>query len=315
MKLYLVVFAVGLTLAWRAASHWPLPIWWLENLTSFQFFPLLLWLVVLCCILPWQRFCYSRTLFQHAVKPAWKLPAICLVFLVEALVNILPTQIVSDTALCHTKVNILQANWAYHFNAQRDVETLLASQADLIVLQEVSQASMAKLKNKITQDYPFSANLHANGQFLLSKTPLFSAQRLNQFLTTATWQLPNTQPVTLFTMHPPSPRSASLWHTRNTAFERLQAESDKALFAEQLVVGDFNLASTTGRYKKLSQGWHHLPVVTWPEFGLLKYWGVAIDHLWVSGSLKVVTRASQALFDSDHRAVMSSVCIDGTIAL
>jgi len=120
----------------------------------------------------------------------------------------------------------------------------------------------------------------------------------------------NGDEVRALVVHPPPPMSAELTRIRNEQFDAI-AEMGRA-DPRLIVMGDFNSTPWVPGFRRLSRG-NGLTLTsrgfpyatTWPtELGMM---GIPIDHILISGGMRVVRHESARNIGSDHRPVFADI--------
>jgi endonuclease/exonuclease/phosphatase family metal-dependent hydrolase len=157
---------------------------------------------------------------------------------------------------------------------------------------------------------------------LLSRKPLYGTNVLTtpngHKIIQTVWRAEEGVDVFVVALHPPSPRSEELWHQRNAVINTALKLVERSPLETTILVGDFNLASTTRRYRDLSRNFQSAPVNTWPVF--LKNWNVpvwplvALDHLLltsVNDKNRICSReALTEIKGSDHYPVLTKMSLE-----
>ncbi len=235
-----------------------------------------------------------------------------------------PTKTVVRQADCSEGIQVFQHNLNFdNQNIKALNQWLTLNQPDLVVLQEVSPKSGRQIE-AVGSVYPYRYGGqplvgYPSGQLILSKTPLYGLAIDNvsprDKVIHGIWRLADGHEISLITAHPPSPRTQSLWQQRNQVLDRVEQLRRFSALPSTLVVGDFNLSSTTIRFNTFLNDFETAAVSSWPNWGnttlsdLLP--SIAIDHLWLkSPHLEICQRSRvEALSDSDHFAIISTLLI------
>jgi endonuclease/exonuclease/phosphatase (EEP) superfamily protein YafD len=235
---------------------------------------------------------------------------------------------INQSACATNRLSVLQYNVFFDNPSLSSlIDYVNQAQPDMVVLQEVSPRHGQALE-ALFRSYPYYYGGqirvgYPSGQMVLSKTPLYG---MTTHRTTAghafisfVWQTRFEQDVMVIAAHPPSPRNQKHWNERNDMLAEIETLALRSPLTFNLVVGDFNLASTTRRFDKFLPMFHTAPIHSWPVF--LKRWHlptypiVAIDHLWVSNENSDRSPICQRkrvmeITGSDHAAVMTVLNVD-----
>lgn len=296
------------TLLWITASNFT-DTWWIENITGipsiiacvyFLFF-----LVLLFCR------CYLYSL-------------ICLLFTSLWLYQTPSQQYTSK--LCSNPLKVIQYN-LYYTNPDLSsfLDYLTKNDIDLVVLQETAPWHGDRFMELI-DDYPYQFGGtpglgYPSGQMIISKQPLnLRAQNTpaGHYMISGIWQSSEHRPVSLYTAHPPSPRTKQLWHERNALIGSLERLADYSPYADTLIIGDFNLSANTPRFKQAYKEYQTTPIQSWPRelkgISIPSFSRIAIDHFWIRNSekpsLSICKREVLPQFSgSDHSAVVTYLTV------
>ncbi len=298
-----IVFLLFPTFLWLALSHMS-NIWWLENITGVPTIIAGCYAVIFAGLLIIRRYAYSLFAFFLASLWIYQNP---------------PAEYTNQE--CKNPLIVVQYNLFYgNPNLTPFVNYLKENYIDLVVLQEVSTAHGKHFKALI-DEYPhqFGGGSvgYAGDQMVLSKQPLnVRAQQTPEgdYMVTGIWQSREQLPVSLYTAHPPSPRSEQLWHERNALINSLEHLAGYAPYSDTLILGDFNLSSNTQRFKQSFTEYQSAPVQSWPRnvgrIQIPAFTRIGIDHLWLKNtyepSLFICKREVLSQFSgSDHSAVIT----------
>lgn len=285
-------------------------IWWQENILSVTAIPFLFYCLALIF-----------TLFlRNTLQFTFCLPFIFLWGYIHPLDNS------KSLSQCPQTLKVFQYNLRYE-NPSLDPLFYYLQQypQHLLVFQETTPEHGSFLKESLRTQYPYQFGGqprvgYPSGQLVLSQYPLFNmktiATQAGHQIIHGIWHPPTHDPIELYTAHPPSPRNAQLWAERNTLLKTLNdlvedyIDTDNASPA-QLIVGDFNLSSTSERYQTLFGGFNSQPVSSWPNWsGLWQYLTISIDHLWAHYPLEICKRkALMNMEGSDHRPIVTYLTI------
>ena len=124
------------------------------------------------------------------------------------------------------------------------------------------------------------------------------------------------RPVAIYGIHPPPPVSDSLAEARNEKLEWLARTVRGRPGEAAVVVGDFNLTPYSPYFATFSresglqavQG-RWLPQATWPVVLGMAWFGMPIDHSFVSPDLTVLAREIGPALGSDHLPVTLTLAL------
>ncbi len=290
--------------------YYSLSPWWLENLGSFY---------------PYLGFYYLCWSLFALVLGSWKEAAFF--FLCAGIWVWLTLPNTLKHKECSQTISLLQFNLFYE-NTKVDwfVDIVARTTADLLVLQEVSPLHGHKL-DSLKHIYPYTYGGqptvgYPSGQMLLSRQPLYGTNVLTtpngHKIIQTVWRVREGVDVLVIALHPPSPRNEELWFQRNAVINTAIKLAERSPLETTLLVGDFNLASTTRRYRDISSNFQSVPVNTWPVF--LKSWNipvwplVALDHLFLSSvekSARICSRETLSeVKGSDHYPVLTKISLE-----
>ncbi|EGU32038.1 endonuclease/exonuclease/phosphatase family protein [Vibrio scophthalmi] len=283
-------------------------IWWLENVTGYPalFFGL-----------------YASLCALFLISKHWSKAIIC-ALLSLAFFMLTPVNERSIMVKCENSVSIIQYN-IYYENPDTNqlINYLINHPADLVVLQEVSPKVGVVLQT-LSDVYPYvyggqEGVGYPSGQMILSRYPLVDSSVFmtpdQQHIIRTTWQAGQQQAITVFTAHPPSPRTEALWYRRNALMKTIESLNHLYPSDEVLVIGDFNLSSRSMRFTKLFLGFQTAPVASWPNWLQISSTPAAsmigIDHLWLksaSGLRRICQRESlSSPHGSDHKMIRTMI--------
>ena len=296
------------TLLWSAASNFT-HTWWIENITGIPSiiagaYGLSFVALLLCRYYLYSFFCLLLSILWLYQNPSQQ-------YII---------------ASCTDPLKVVQYN-LYYTNPDLTpfLNYLTKTDIDLVVLQETSPWHGERFMELI-YDYPYqfggSPTLgYPSGQMIISKQPLnLRAQNTpaGHYMISGVWQSSEDIPVSLYTAHPPSPRTKQLWHERNALIGSLERLADYSPYADTLIVGDFNLSANTKRFDTIYNDYHTAPIPSWPrelkDISIPSFTRIAIDHLWIknteSPSLSICKREVLPQFSgSDHSAVITYLSV------
>ena len=202
-------------------------------------------------------------------------------------------------------------------------------QPDVVVLQE-AYPPWREAVAQMTQRYPYNT-LAGTGRYfqlvVMSRYPIREQQNLAgteatgggdiyAFLVKLVLDVEGT-PVTLFGVHPPTPREPDLWRPRNRYLSELaDLVAREVVDRPTIVAGDFNtvpwspffldLLSRTGLVNASGERW---PAATriLKEYRLPAPLGAPIDHILVSPGIGVVRAGNGPDLGSDHLPVIADL--------
>lgn len=313
---YTLTLAV-LMLLWTVAPRWT---WWIEVSNIFAVY-LVAPLVLLLPILLWLR--------------SWKLGAaivvLLLVFILVSGQRLFPARCVAPPTTPWLRVVTLNQ---MHKNSdiQGSVAQLLAQQADVIALQELSPAMTEVLEQEQVADrYPYRL-LYPDERFegigLMSRYPLDHTERFADMRGVRARLHIDGRTMTLLTVHPRRPslpmKPVAAWFplnrlripTYNTALRDAELERVLArvrtIEGPLVVMGDFNTADREPLYRRFAAllrdayretgwGWGH----TYPH-SQAHAWQrcmppLRIDYIWSSSDMvPIMARVNCRVQGSDH---------------
>jgi len=279
--------------------------WWLENSLSTPFIIIFIYIILLLVL-------------NHFISMQQ-----CLVyFAINVVLAIcLNNAITVDNDHCFESIDVFQFNIKYieeESELSELIDHLIIEQYHLITLQGVSQQTKQKFIERLSPYYPHFIRGESwrqqvqSDQLLFSRFAFTNTKYFNSgdhaFLITSQWKLP-VRAINLLALHPPSPRNEELWHQRNRTLYRVQHELNNLSERSSLVVGDLNLSKHSNRLNSLRQGMNTKFVNSWPNKPyIFSFWGLAIDHLWVSKPAKICSRQRIDKFTwSDHYAIKTQI--------
>ncbi|QNN52023.1 endonuclease/exonuclease/phosphatase family protein [Nocardioides mesophilus] len=205
-------------------------------------------------------------------------------------------------------------------SAVRVVELALANRVDVLVLQEVDAAELARLQAAgIDERFPASAGQPESGvagTMVFARKPLEDVSRLDTRL--GCWTMTYDGDVRLVAVHSwPPIGDARMWRADQRVIRA--AAVDAARLGDAVVVGDFNttpdhepLLELAGRgfddaATEAGSGWQP----TWPAadgpalLGLRPPSLLAIDHVLVDDAFAVARTETASVSGTDHRALLA----------
>ncbi|OCH49028.1 endonuclease/exonuclease/phosphatase family protein [Aliivibrio fischeri] len=312
LNLIILVFILLLPSAIWGMSFELSNLWWLENITGIPSI-LITYYIGLCIVFAF---------LHYYVFSGLALLLSCIWFMLS------PSSSYSN-GQCVNPLTIVQYN-LYYTNPNRSpfLDYLEKNEIDLVVLQETAPwhgDRFMELIDKYPYQFGGTPGLgYPSGQMIISKQPLnLKAQNTpaGHYMISGVWQSSKHRPVSLYTAHPPSPRSEQLWHERNALIGSLERLSDYSPYADTLIIGDFNLSANTRRFTDAYQDYHTAPLQSWPReikgLPIPSFSRIAIDHFWIRNSEKpslfICKREALPQFSgSDHSAVMTYLSTKST---
>lgn len=236
-----------------------------------------------------------------------------------------PPEQAETTQECSDALTIVQYNLAFeNQNLGQFIEYLKQERPDLIVMQEVSPEHGEQF-DVLFKLYPYRFGGqpkvgYPSNQLILSRELLYG---LNLYeapyggkLIRGVWQPRIGLDIATYFAHPPSPRTEILWYQRNSMIATIQEFAARSATKHNLIMGDFNLSSTTPRYASLFPQYEDEPVLSWAAFDLLglevPLMASAIDHLWYQGdadSAICERRTLREIQGSDHYPVLTKLYV------
>lgn len=317
--IFILVFMPSLMWLLLRQVHSP---WWLENALSTPFIILVIYSVLMLALFSFISYseCVGYFLINFFL-------AIVLNNM-STFINITPFSNVEpfDSSVCNEPVNFFQFNIKYNekeTELNELIQHLIEEQYHLIALQGVSQRLKRMIVEQLSSHYPYFILGQNEQQLVNSDQLLFSQYAFSNikyyksggstFLISSLWQMPSSN-INLYTLHPPSPRNEKLWQNRNKTLYQLnhafKTSSTNPLSGNSsLVIGDLNLSKHSSRINLLKHGMNTTFVNSWPNKRyVLPFWGLAIDHFWISKPATICDRKRINKFSwSDHYAVKTRV--------
>ncbi len=279
--------------------------WWLENALSTSFIILVFYCILMLTLIYFVSYLHCLGYFL-------------INFILAILLN---NTVTLSKGTCNDPIVFFQFNMKYNegeYEINELIEHLVEGQYHLITLQGVSQRSKRQIVEKLSPYYPHFILGESEHRQIYSDQLLFSHYGFhnikyyksgnNSFLINSQWQLPFSN-ISLYTLHPPSPRNEKLWQTRNKIIYQLKHAINRSSLKVKVVVGDLNLSKNSSRIKLLGHEMNTEFVNSWPnKHYVFKFLGLAIDHFWVSKPATICSRQRIEKFNwSDHFAVKTKV--------
>jgi endonuclease/exonuclease/phosphatase (EEP) superfamily protein YafD len=249
----------------------------------------------------------------------------CLARIVQAYQPIPSSLAGEHEAIILFQMNLLYANadpaqTAMHILALPEKDSnhpLTTQQPDILVFQEAT-VELINALDALRSIYPYqfiNTQADAFGSAVFSKFPFVSAQRIaipqsrNHYSIMEFLTPQHAIPLTLLELHTIPPVSVTAFRQRNHELGTLAKVASHVRGHPVLLVGDFNITPYSTFYKALEaesglfnamRGF--MPIGTWPSglFGPLR---IPIDHLLISGSIKVGDKVVGPDLFSDHLPV------------
>jgi len=298
------------TVIWLSLKQVHSP-WWLENILSTPFIILVIYSVLMLLLIHFISYLHCTGYFLINFFLA--------IFLNNT--DSLNHMTTLNHKECIAPVIFFQFNIKYtekEDEINELIEHLVGRKYHLITLQGVSQQSKQEIVKKLSPHYPYFIRGESEHPYVHSDQLIFSLYAFSSikyyksdnmsYLISSQWQLPFGE-ISLYTLHPPSPRSEKLWQTRNQTLYQLKYALKDSPTKNVLVIGDLNISKNSSRIKLLTQGMNTEFVNSWPKNNyVLSFFGLAIDHFWVAKPANICFRERINKFSwSDHYAVKTQV--------
>jgi len=201
------------------------------------------------------------------------------------------------------------------------VTEIIAADADLVALQELSPSALAVLEPALTGRYPHSALYPAGGaegSGVFSRYPITAEATwrgvfINQRVV-VDW---DGQPITLYNVHPPPPLGVGrfTFDERNAEIDAIITRADAEPAQTPLILtGDFNMGPRTPRYDALNRrfgdawsqvgrglGFTFAPAAIVPLF--------RIDYVWHNDWLRPLVAEVRPAGGSDHQPIYAELSL------
>lgn len=216
--------------------------------------------------------------------------------------------------------------WQPNEDRARAIAAAVATNADLISVQEVSPEWAVALQGALAKDYPYHhvvPSTNCYGIALFSKRPFESVRTITIAGAPFIEAMVNVEGkiVRVFAVHATSPGSHAHFRRRNVQLAAL-AERIRSEPVPTLVIGDLNTVHWDGAYERFCSRSGVRPInspfnITWPSVGPFAL--IPLDHALVSGGLRPTALSSFEVNGSDHRGLLAEVRLapreqDGTHA-
>ncbi len=204
----------------------------------------------------------------------------------------------------------------YQMNQRHDevLRSAIASDADVISLQEVSDEWADALRHGLASAYPYhhvEARNNCYGIALFSKLPFADVQTLGvegaPFIEAVIES--NEGPMRIMSVHATSPISYAHFQRRNALLKHLATTID-ARAMPTVLVGDLNTVHWDRAYRNFHKRSGLLPVNgpalrTWPSIGPIAL--IPLDHLMISPGLGATDVQRFTIPGSDHRGLVADI--------
>ncbi|MDE3270518.1 endonuclease/exonuclease/phosphatase family protein [Pseudoalteromonas sp. G4] len=225
-------------------------------------------------------------------------------------------------------ISVFQLNLNYYNpNINKVYQTLATNRAELTVLFEVNDSHRAEFIRLRGNYFDYgSAEIEGfpDGIGIISKYPILSRQKHQIFQSSVRGVIIELMlavgdtKVRVFALHPPSPRTQTLWHKRNMMLTQLKnlLESE-AEVKHTIVLGDFNTNPHSTHFPKMTKysscydnSGHY---ASWAPFSLpnslFSLIGITIDHCLVSNTVKLNSFSTLPVNGSDHAALLYNLSL------
>lgn len=206
--------------------------------------------------------------------------------------------------------------WQMNTDHASAISAVLASDPDLISVQEVSPEWAAALAHGLERTHPYRhvvPQTNCYGIALFSRFPLLHARTIeiagSQFIEAEV--MVSGRPIRVLAVHATSPISYAHFCRRNAQLVAL-ADRIAASDLPTLLIGDLNTVHWDQAYQRFCARSGARPVnspyqITWPSVGPLAM--IPLDHALVSGGLSSSSITSFKVAGSDHRGLVAEVHI------
>ena len=202
-------------------------------------------------------------------------------------------------------------------------EFLKTENFDAVIFQEASAHTVKFVKN-LEEKFPYQIYEPRSDPFgliVLSKHPFLKTEKIvldghsyeSLALNFRIKSEKATQPLSIYTLHPPPPSGPI--RSLQRSYELMRVASEIKYINDQniIMIGDFNLtpfSPTFGRVLKASdlnyQSYGLLLNPSWPSFNVFSFLKIPIDHAFYSDNLIQVEKTIAPSFGSDHHALIVS---------
>ncbi|WP_372766154.1 endonuclease/exonuclease/phosphatase family protein [Pseudoalteromonas sp.] len=225
-------------------------------------------------------------------------------------------------------ISIFQLNLNYYNpNINKVYQILGTNRAELTVLFEVNDSHRAEFIRLRGDYFDYgSAELEGfpDGIGIISKYPILSRQKHHIFQNSVRGVIVELmlavgeKKVRVFALHPPSPRTQTLWHKRNMMLTHLKnlLESETEL-KHTIVLGDFNTNPHSTHFPKMTKysscydnsgHYSSWTPISLPN-SLYSLIGITIDHCLLSNSAKLSSFTTLPVNGSDHAALLYNLSL------
>ncbi|MEZ8966688.1 endonuclease/exonuclease/phosphatase family protein [Vibrio breoganii] len=256
--------------------------WWAENLTAVPFVMLVAYLAL----------SLLSMFLKEKVLSAINIGFALLFY------SITPNSKAVTQDACGDTVTIVQYNLAFeNTNLKQFTDFLERTQPDLVVMQEVSPEhgqAFAHLSNLYPHRYGGQPKVgYPSNQLILSRHLLYGMSVFRtpdgQNIIRGIWQPRVGVDIGLLAAHPPSPRTKALWYRRDALIRTAEYLANSSAVERNMVIGDFNLSSSSPSYKNAFVGYQSLPVASWKgirsDIQIPAIAMASIDHLWLTSGV------------------------------
>lgn len=225
-------------------------------------------------------------------------------------------------------ISVFQLNLSYYNpNINKVYQTLAMNKAELTVLFEINDSHRAEFISLRGDNFDYgSAEIEGfpDGIGIISKYPILSRQKHHIFQNSVRGVIVELmlavggKKVRVFALHPPSPRTQTLWHKRNMMLTNLKKllESETEV-KHTIVLGDFNTNPHSIHFPKMMQystcydnSGHY---ASWAPISLPNslhlLLGITIDHCLLSNSVKLNSFTTLPVNGSDHAALLYNLSL------
>ncbi len=221
-----------------------------------------------------------------------------------------PSSSASAFGLRIAHMNVLQPNT----DRMQAIAEVMATNADLISVQEVSPKWAEALRSELAAKYPYHhvvPRTNCYGIALYSKLPFEQVRTVTiadaPFIEATV--VVGGEPVRVYAVHATSPGSYAHFRRRNMQLSEL-ADRMRDDHMPTLVIGDLNTVHWDGAYRNFCARSGARPInspfiITWPSVGPLAL--IPLDHALVTDGLIAGPLSSFSISGSDHRGLLAEV--------
>ncbi|MBK8498191.1 MAG: endonuclease/exonuclease/phosphatase family protein [Flavobacteriales bacterium] len=250
-----------------------------------------------------------------AWRKRWWLSLTCAICSAAIMVQIrIPTALAAEGDHAHG-LRVAHMNvWQMNTDHAGAISAVLASDPDLISVQEVSPEWAVALARGFARTHPYRhvvPQTNCYGIALFSRFPLLQAQTIEiagaQFIEAEV--MVSGQAIRVLAVHATSPISYAHFRRRNAQLVALADRIARSDFPT-LLIGDLNTVHWDQAYQRFCARSGARPInspyqITWPSVGPLAM--IPIDHALVSGGLCSSSITSFKVAGSDHRGLLAEV--------